>query len=564
VGGRPFEPTAQGPESEANLDPSRPIPTDQSDSPSAKPVSWQAATATDNGCLDLGASFGQNKPGPVYALLSVYSLSQQPVAALLHPTKSLSFWHNGQLLLEGERNIPPEADNERVPLTLRAGWNTLLFKAGAVSGADRLCLWLSDEPADRAWAFADRGQWDEAMALAADTLQRKQDDISVRLLSGRLFRQHSENLRRQGRKDEAERVERQARTHLEKLLALRPDHAGYATELADILQSPAADHWEVLDPAEMTAARGTTLTKQPDGSILASGENPLPETYTITARTRSAGIAAVRLEVLPDPRLPGGGPGRAPNGNLCLNEFRITATPEGDPSQARPIDLHNAWADFSQHQLPVGAAIDGNPDTGWSVVPETGRRHVAIFAVKKPITFTQATILTFTLDQQHKHLDWVHNLGRLRLSVTAQPQAIAAEKLRASLARQPVGGWTTLAGAHYLRGEREAALAVLVKATAGPSGGNGWDRLLLALIHTELGHRNEAGKWRDDAFAWLARSPADEPLWQIAAESLPGLLAREPQSDNAEVRLGRARAFLALKQADKAIAEATSGPSIFD
>src|SRR5438132_12755283 len=37
--------------------------------------------------------------------------------------------------------------------------------------------------------------------------------------------------------------------------------------------------WTILEPTEVKAAKGATLTKQPDKSVLASGTNSTPETY---------------------------------------------------------------------------------------------------------------------------------------------------------------------------------------------------------------------------------------------------------------------------------------------
>src|SRR5262249_13223534 len=41
--------------------------------------------------------------------------------------------------------------------------------------------------------------------------------------------------------------------------------------------------WTTLEPKELKSAGGATLTKQADGSVLASGKNPFPEVYTVTA-----------------------------------------------------------------------------------------------------------------------------------------------------------------------------------------------------------------------------------------------------------------------------------------
>ena len=43
--------------------------------------------------------------------------------------------------------------------------------------------------------------------------------------------------------------------------------------------------WTVLDPTQFASAGGATLHQQPDGSLLASGNNPSPDTYEIVAST---------------------------------------------------------------------------------------------------------------------------------------------------------------------------------------------------------------------------------------------------------------------------------------
>jgi hypothetical protein len=130
------------------------------------------------------------------------------------------------------------------------------------------------------------------------------------------------------------------------------------------------------------------------------------------------GITGFRLEVLPDGSLPGHGPGRAVNGNFVLNEFRVTAAPQGDQAQAVAVRLENPVASFSQMShggWPIAAALDGDPQTGWSVDPREGCPHAAVFETEGPVGSPGGTVLTFTLDQVHPAK---HNLGRLRLSVT--------------------------------------------------------------------------------------------------------------------------------------------------
>jgi hypothetical protein len=92
--------------------------------------------------------------------------------------------------------------------------------------------------------------------------------------------------------------------------------------------------WSILDPAEVHSADGATLEKQPDGSIVASGESPAKDTYTIATSTAISGITAFRLESLPHDGLPGKGPGRSSAGNFVLNELRVAVAKGQDKSLA--------------------------------------------------------------------------------------------------------------------------------------------------------------------------------------------------------------------------------------
>jgi hypothetical protein len=176
--------------------------------------------------------------------------------------------------------------------------------------------------------------------------------------------------------------------------------------------------WEVLDITSTKSQGGAVLTKQPDGSILLSGKNPTPELYTLNATTKLKGITAIRLEAMTDSRLPANGPGRAPNGNFVLNEFKVSAYKLGgkEPARPRPLPLNGAQADFSQEGFPVAAAIDNNLESGWAVSPALGQPHVAMFRFATPLGFPEGTALTIIMDQRWPGKD--HNLGKFRISVT--------------------------------------------------------------------------------------------------------------------------------------------------
>ncbi|MGH7174601.1 MAG: DUF1553 domain-containing protein, partial [Gemmataceae bacterium] len=172
--------------------------------------------------------------------------------------------------------------------------------------------------------------------------------------------------------------------------------------------------WTPLDIVKSVSKGGATLTKQMDGSLLASGKNPLKDTYTITGQTKLNGITAIRLEVLPDAKLPAKGPGRAANGNFVLNEFKLSSTLPGK-KKAKPIALKNAQADFAQATFPVGNAIDNNRATGWAISPQFGKAHTAYFPLATPISLPTGATLSVTMTHE---FGTQHTIGRFRLSAT--------------------------------------------------------------------------------------------------------------------------------------------------
>jgi len=192
--------------------------------------------------------------------------------------------------------------------------------------------------------------------------------------------------------------------------------------------------WSVLEAVKTSSNKGgATLTRQADGSLLATGPNITPEAYQVTTTTKVSGITAIRLEVLTDPSLPRQGPGRASNGNFVLNEFRVTAAPADNPSKEVPVKLTRALADYSQPGWAVEGAIDGNPESGWAVDPAEGQAHVAVFELKEPLSLPGGARLTFQLDQHFPGKE--HNIGRFRLSVTTVKPPLSLNKLPEPVAK---------------------------------------------------------------------------------------------------------------------------------
>src|SRR5438552_9844895 len=186
-----------------------------------------------------------------------------------------------------------------------------------------------------------------------------------------------------------------------------------------------------------------------DGSLLAQGYAPTKHRVKLTVKPEVQNITAFRLELLNDPNLPLGGPGRSIKGTGALTEFEVEAAPVDAPDKITKIKMARATADVNPPETPLEAifddkngkrrvtgpvefAIDGNEDTAWGIDASPGLRNQprkAVFTAQAPIANPGGTILTFYLDQ--KHGGWNsddnqnQNLGRFRLSITTTPGAIA-------------------------------------------------------------------------------------------------------------------------------------------
>ena len=80
--------------------------------------------------------------------------------------------------------------------------------------------------------------------------------------------------------------------------------------------------WESLRIASLQSDYGETYSLQSDRSILAKGKQGVGAN-TFVGFTNVEGITGVRLEALPDDRLPAHGPGRASDGNFVVSEIEV-------------------------------------------------------------------------------------------------------------------------------------------------------------------------------------------------------------------------------------------------
>jgi Protein of unknown function (DUF1553)/Protein of unknown function (DUF1549)/Planctomycete cytochrome C len=175
-------------------------------------------------------------------------------------------------------------------------------------------------------------------------------------------------------------------------------------------------HWTTLRPTEATANL-PRLSVEADGSIFASGDQSKRDLYTLRFSPGSKRITAIRLEALPDERLPRGGPGRVyyegPAGDFFLSEFSLSAS-------GKAVRLRQATA-AGKNPDSAAATIDGDPQTGWSLKGEPGQPRSVVFQLGAPLNTAGDLVIQLLFERYY-----AAGLGRFRISVTADPQPVAA------------------------------------------------------------------------------------------------------------------------------------------
>ena len=217
----------------------------------------------------------------------------------------------------------------------------------------------------------------------------------------------------------------------------------------------AEGQWAAIAAREAAATGGAVLAVLPDGSVLASGPNPALTSYTVTAETTRQGITGVRIEALPDPSLPRGGPGRDGYGHFRVTGIQVAVAPatrspgpSGPGTSPQPVLLKTLKVDDSAYAFqpadligPVEVlATTGDRKGGsWAINAMRDTERVArhgVVAADRPFGFPEGTRLTVRLH----HLDGTigQGMGRLRLSVTTAADPLVGADVPARL--RPVLG----------------------------------------------------------------------------------------------------------------------------
>ncbi len=195
--------------------------------------------------------------------------------------------------------------------------------------------------------------------------------------------------------------------------------------------------WSIHRP-ELDSSGGQKHYLLEDGSILAAGYAPTKMTEPFTAKTDLKTISGVRVEVLNDPTLPRGGPGRSVYGLFGLTEVKVevggkavkiaSATADANPPET-PLDpIFDDKSKKKRVTGPVEFAFDGKDETAWTTDIGPGRSNVprkAVFVFEKPVEVPAGAKVTVKLTQNHggwnSDDNQTNNLGRFRISLTDAP-----------------------------------------------------------------------------------------------------------------------------------------------
>ena len=181
--------------------------------------------------------------------------------------------------------------------------------------------------------------------------------------------------------------------------------------------------WSIVRPSSMK----TNLPKLEilnDGSIFSTGDTTKRDVFDLTFDlvVSDESIKAIRLEALPDARLPDFGPGRTyyegRKGDFFVSE--VSATLDG-----QPIEFATASHDFSQpddnsSRNAADNVFDGDGSTGWSPGNNKSMRLKLVMNLQEPIE-KSGKLSVKLLFERH----YTASLGRFRFSTTTKPNAKA-------------------------------------------------------------------------------------------------------------------------------------------
>lgn len=175
-------------------------------------------------------------------------------------------------------------------------------------------------------------------------------------------------------------------------------------------------HWSIDKPLNIQSGSAIEFEVLDDHSALSNfkGLDAGKPNYQINLNPQIQTVRAIRLEVLPHPKLAGGL--TLGNGDFVLTNFTVDLLQAGEETPTR-LKIASGRADRNKTGYPAEHAFDSDPKTGWSVNGDpTQKGHVAVFTLEEPISLHPSDKLKITL--AHKSPEGNQAIARFRLSTT--------------------------------------------------------------------------------------------------------------------------------------------------
>lgn len=194
----------------------------------------------------------------------------------------------------------------------------------------------------------------------------------------------------------------------EKKAAQSPETKVFYETTEQELTAQRPTEWSAVKPETLAATDGVKLSVLDDASVYAEGALPDTASYTLTLPAAATAVTGLRLETIPDTRLPKKGAGRSDSGNAVLTKLRLEI-------DGREIKCDAATASYSQGGFSPQGAIDDDAKTGWAFYPETNKPYTLVVQCAEAVPAGSRLKVTLEFQSSNKQ----HLLGRFRLGVTS-------------------------------------------------------------------------------------------------------------------------------------------------
>ncbi len=228
--------------------------------------------------------------------------------------------------------------------------------------------------------------------------------------------------------------------------------------------------WTTVTPTHLGDG-GQKFYAQEDGSLLTQGYSPARSTELFAGETDLKEIGALRLELLMDPYLTYGGPGRSNEGTAALSELKLLAG--NSPDDLKPVTFEPALSDLNPPARPIDSkkypekggkadprtegpasfANDGDQKTAWATDqgwPRSNQPRVLVMNLKEKVSSVEGKPIFFKVEVGCHHGGWNsddnhhRNLGRFRFSFSTgrfnQPAPLSPKLI--TLLAKAEGAWT--------------------------------------------------------------------------------------------------------------------------